>query len=237
MELTINCGSFVELNKLLSIAELNGYIDKYELDENFLEGMAVLNGKYIQDDSGEFFDFKKEVPFTVVFRDKNVNVNTIDIVELNFSEVVNQGIETTFEIFVEYDIILCDEDNEFENEIAQNEDFIIASEENELIEEIDFDEIKEEFNEIQEEITKSYDELLDEVLLGKNRDNIEINTITKENNRVMFNKLKETYSTYRVYYPKNEREVEKICGENNRSLDEVYKSNGDYNEKRRIILK
>lgn len=245
MELTINCGSFVEINKLLSIAEMNGFIDKYNLDENFLEGTAVLKGKYVKDDSGEFFEFKKEVPFTLVFKDKNININTIDIVDLHFSEVINQGIETNFEIFVEYDvqerdnfIINSEEKEDFIIESKEN-DFINESEENEIIEEINFGDIEEELEEIKEEITKSYDDLLDEILLGNNvvKDNVEVNVMKKENNRVTFTRFKEKYSTYSVYYPKDEREVEKICGDNNRSLDEVYKNNGDFNEKRRIILK
>lgn len=243
MELTINCGSFVEINKLLSIVEMNGDIGKYKLEENFLEGSAILSGKYVKDDSGEFFEFLKEVPFTLVFKDKNVNINKIDIVDLHFSEVINQGIETTFEIFIDYDVLTNDdfiinsEEKEEHLKETDENDLLEFNEENELIEEIDFNSINEELNEIKEEIVKSYDDLLDDILLSNNRDNVEINEMKKENNRVAFTKFKESYSTYRVYYPKDEKEVEKICGENNRSLDEVYKNNGDFNEKRRIILK
>ena len=253
MELTINCGSFVEINKLLSIGEINGYVDKYNLEENFLEGTAVLSGKYIKDDSGDIFEFKKEVPFTLVFKDKNININTIDIHNLHFSEVINQGIETTFEIYVEYDIVECEdfiktseEKEKFLIESEEKEDFIVDSEEHdflniseevEFIEEMNVTDLQEELNEITDEITKSYEELLDDLLVTNKRDNLEIKEIKKEDNRVRFTKLKENYSTYSVFYLKDEREIEKICSDNNRSLDEVYKSNGDFNEKRRIILK
>ncbi len=251
MELTINCGAFVEINKLLSIAEMNGYVDKYKLDDNFLEGTAVLKGKYVKDDSGETYDFYKEVPFTVVFKDKNVNIKVIDIVDLHFSEVINQGIETTFEILVDYDVIENKEYNvvgkDFINQ-SKEKDFLVESKENEKLDEIDdldddyheqidFDDILEDLNELKDEITKDYEELLDDILLGNNRDTVEVKEMKKENNRVVFTKFKDNYSTYRVYYPKDEKEVEKICGENNKSLDEIYRNNSDLNEKRRIILK
>ena len=222
MDLTINCGSFVEVNKLLSVIEINGIIKDFKLDENFLEGKALLSGKYVKDDSGETFKFEKEVPFTIVFKDNNIDINTIDIVNLKFSEVINQGIETTFEIFVEYDVLESNSEQEnYDNEI-------------ELIEEVEFEEDNE-LDEIKDAITKSYEELLDDLLLP-NRDNVEIKDIKKENNRVVFTKFKENYSTYTVFYPKDDREVEKICVENNHSLEDVYKRNGDFNEKRRIIL-
>ena len=52
---------------------------------------------------------------------------------------------------------------------------------------------------------------------GENDIRVEIKDIKKENNRVVFTKFKENYSTYTVFYPKDDREVEKICVENNHS--------------------
>ena len=89
---------------------------------------------------------------------------------------------------------------------------------------------------VKENIENMYEELLDDIFID-DRDSLEVNDLLKDNNRVVFTKFKNVYSGYRVYYPKNERELERICALENKSLDEVYKFNSDFIEKRRIIIK
>ena len=76
--------------------------------------------------------------------------------------------------------------------------------------------------------------------LDKSYDKSEINITTnnKKNNNLNFLKFLDVQSTYRIYYPNEESEIEKICKNENISITNIYNNdyNKDFNTKKRIIV-
>lgn len=238
MDLTINSNAFVELNRLLSVIDIKAEVINFSLENNLLEGEVIISGKYLSDDMNSQNDFSKNVPFTVVFKDESIKIESIEIDDLKYQEIINQGIEVSFEIEVDYDSVLEDNDEKLEEKETELE--VISSDvlNNDVFDDItsEIEEENEDIEETKDKITESYNDLLDDIFID-DRKNLEVKELEKENNRVVFTKFKEVFSSYRVYYPKNDRELEKICSKENKSLDDVYKTNSDYASKRRIIIK
>lgn len=257
MELKICCDASVKLEKMSNVMEVDCSVGDYQVDGDTLNGNIVIKGKYIRDVIEELHDFMETVPFTLVFKDHNYQVNTITIQDFTCQEIINNGIECNFNIIVNYD--LKEVTNKSEKEIS-NEDIFEDSEKEELeihkqeediiIEkELAPEEIQEELNddEIKKEINKKYDDLLNEILETRADDNFleEPKKVTirsaeeKRDCKRVFTNFKEAYTNYRVYYTNKESDIEKICKLENVSIDKVYKDNRDSNiiNKKRIIIK
>lgn len=272
MELRICCDKKIELTNFNNLKEVNCKLDDYKFDNGQLMGSCYIFGTY-NTKSLENKDFSEEVPFTLMFKNSDYNVDNINIENFKSYEVVNNGIECSFEIVVSYSLKDSSEkDNELDenlenSDITKNEaiisenksDNIIENEEekdivnnDEVIETIgekinlnnDFiDEIKEEeLSSLDEPIAvikEKYDNLLNNIFLNRDNDNIKIET--KESiNKIKF-KFKDNNerSSYVVYYPKYENEIEKICLNEKVSINSVYDNdcNKDFQDKKRIIIR
>lgn len=254
MELRIKCDAKVNLEGLINIVNVMCEINDYNVDNNSLSGSVNVKGNYIKDDLHTTYDFNENVPFTVVFKNNIEKIEKIEVEDFIFNEIVNNGIECKFNIFISYeDSKSFNEDDSLEDKETVAEKVI--EEELEEIEDNTLDDEK-----IKDAINKKYDELLEEILekrednfLEENDEKIE-NSVSelleeKENNfniknsvsdvRSYFNNVKETYESYHVYYPKQEKELEEICSKENISIDRVYKdkANKDFKDKKRIIIK
>lgn len=237
MQLRIKCDAKVNLNNFVNLKEIECSVENYLLENDTLEGMIKVNGSYIKDDLESVYLYEENVPFTVVFSNNNMEIDKIEIEDFKYNEVINQGVECGFDILIDY------------HEKVETEEVLVETE-NDFLAEQDDEELKNEIN-------QKYDELLNEIIEGRNdnfleedevKEEIDISTSEEsnvyisensDNNKVNFSKIKEKYSSYRVYYPKKESEVEKICTIEKVSLDKIYKdkANKDFQNKMRIIIK
>ena len=91
--------------------------------------------------------------------------------------------------------------------------------------------------------SNDYDEILEDLLLPRKEiisdedEKVKVSNIIKEDNRVDLRGIKDIYSNYRVYYIKNDEEVNKISNLENKSLDEIFRNNEEYEMKKKIIIK
>lgn len=264
MELRIKCDAKVNLEGLINIVNVMCEINDYNVDNNSLSGSVNVKGNYIKDDLHTTYDFKENVPFTVVFKNSIEKIDKIEVEDFSFNEIVNNGLECKFNIYISY------EDSEKIIETLE-----VEKSEEEPLEEIEI--TTDEDEKIKDDINKKYDELLEEILESREdnfleeneeevfndeeafvsetssdeetEENSEVIEEVKENNfniknsvsdvRSYFNNVSETYESYHVYYPKQEKELEEICNKENISIDRIYKdkANKDFKDKKRIIIK
>ena len=110
------------------------------------------------------------------------------------------------------------------------------------------------FSSVRESVIEEYDEKLTEILLPRvecvNEDpitdnNVIVSEIKKDNNMVDLRKIKNVYSSYKVFFVENEKKVEEICKkEKPNYILASLKPHSNFsnpfpplfNEKRRIIL-
>lgn len=248
MELRIMCDAFVEIQNAIKISDVEATIKDYYFDDLTLKGNVLITGSYTKYESldkeyDDTFIFSDEVPFTIVFKNSNYEIENISIKELNYYEVVNQGIKCDFQIVVEYDeskeIELKDESDKIIKEIINDNELDIQNSSitaDEIINNKSIDDIKDKYDDLLEEIfaTSKRSSIDDKKLT----DDIVINVKT-ETKGVDFSFIKESSGKYRVYYPKQENEIEKVCNLERISVNNVYAENynKDYSKKRRIIIK
>ena len=250
MELKICCDASVKLEKMFNVNEISCEVENYELVGDTLNGDIKIMGEYIKDNLEESFQFNEIVPFTLVFKDKNYKIEKITIHDFTYQEIINDGIECNFNIIVEY------LQNKFKEEEALEEEKKEETEK-ELIDTLtpaDIIEIKEHESEeddednelIKEGINQKYDKLLEEVLSNRNdnffekKQKVMVRSCEKkEESNNIISSIKTNYTSYRVYYPNKESEIEMVCKKEGISIDKVYKDNQktDFLNKKRIIIK
>lgn len=178
MELKISCDATVKLKKITSLRTVDCNVIDYELLKDTLNGNIQIDGTFIKDEMDKTYDFKEIVPFTVVFRDSNVKIE--DIVCSNFScqEIVNQGIECHFDVFITYDGL---EKEEVVEEIPVVVDETVVPVQNEIKEE-PTEKVEEPTEEVEanvpevthDDITTEYDSMLGEILEVRNDNFLEV---------------------------------------------------------------
>lgn len=241
MELKINCDATVKLKKLTSLVSIDCNVVDYEIVEGTLNGNIKIEGTYIKDSMEEEFSFSEMVPFTVVFRDKNFKIDEIVCANFSCQEIVNQGIECHFDVFITYH-------NEDENEVVINEeeDDIMEIPIEATLPKEQVEDEKEEQSITDEDISKEYDEMLYDVLETRNDNFLEveekevsqakldIRTHDKNPQFKLFKNATKKYQTIKVFFIEDEKELERLCKEEKISVDKVYK---EFHETRRIIVK
>ena len=248
MELRIKCEAKVDLVDFVNLLNVMCEVNEYELKDETLNGYVCVKGKYIKDDLHEEYDFLENVPFTVVFNANSLSLDKIEVEDLVTTEIINHGLECKFNIAITY--------SEIEKDLNENleENNLIEEEEIKDLPETNNDFISSNDEELKTEINQKYDELLNKILSTREEDNeveeskeIEenvekniFNISTSENKlRPVFTKFKDSYTSYHVYYPKQESELESICNKEKISIDRIYSDNAnkDFKDKKRIIIK
>lgn len=257
MELKIYCDASVKLEKMSNVMEVECNVGDYRIDGDTLTGDIIIKGNYIKDVIEERHEFDEIVPFTIVFNDVGYIVEGITIKDFECQEIINQGIECGFSILVNY----TSENGEIEEDYNEDEDKYDnqeeADDEDFIIDELDFaEEIEVETEEdiiavndedIKAEINKKYDNLLNEILEARaddnfleKKDNVAVRSnADKSDCRGFLNKITDKYSSYRVYYTNNEKELEEIAKKEKIAVDKIYKDNkeNEFISKKRIIIK
>ena len=241
MEIRVFCNKLVTLNNFNDLKLIRLNVLSYNLKHATLNGDVKISGEYLKEENYEM-GFEEIVPFTVVFRNDKIKVNNIIIENDNYNVIINQGIDVSFELVVNYELteeeqsnngskeeLETEEENIIEVPVEITDDFekMIGDQKNDVLLEV-------------EKITEEYDKLLSNILNVRcsNEDNNVVLSQDKrvENNKVNFKKLQSNYNKLSIYYINKESELELISKEKRISINEIYKQNTDFEKTRRIIL-
>ena len=105
MEIKIYCDAKVNIDKFNSAVFVKCEVDNYRKEGETLSGEIIIEGEYYKDSFDEKYPFSEKVPFSIVFKTPNYNIEDIVIEDFNFQEIVNFGIETNFNIIIRYEIL------------------------------------------------------------------------------------------------------------------------------------
>lgn len=243
MEIRMNFNDFIKIKSILKIIDLSGEVIDYQIDKNEIKGLMGINGKYAKESLDETYTFNEEIPFNFIFKDNVKSVDDVDCVNLEYEVVDSRGIELSFDIRLDYELEgLVEERSETQVEpgVSEESKEVIAETSEEVTppevvtslgERVE-DEIEkpQEVETAKEEITKLIDKKLATTLSSK-----EDNLPQEES---VFEGIEERKSTLRVCYFKTDAELEKVCKDNNVSINQVFKENQDLNinETRRVII-
>ncbi|MDD7315634.1 MAG: hypothetical protein PUH11_07915 [Bacilli bacterium] len=243
MEIRMNFNDFIKIKSILKIIDLSGEVIDYQIDKNEIKGIMGINGKYAKESLDETYNFNEEIPFNFIFKDNVKSVDDVDCVNLEYEVVDSRGIELSFDIRLDYELEgLVEERSETQVEPSVSEESkeVIAETPEEVTppevvtslgERVE-DEIEapQEVETAKEEITKLIDKKLATTLSSK-----EDNLPQEES---VFGGIEERKSTLRVCYFKTDAELEKVCKDNNVSINQVFKENQNLNinETRRVII-
>ncbi|MCI6509083.1 MAG: hypothetical protein MR465_05890 [Bacilli bacterium] len=243
MEIRMNFNDFIKIKSILKIIDLSGEVIDYQIDKNEIKGLMGINGKYAKESLEETYTFNEEIPFNFIFKDNVKSVDDVDCVNLEYEVVDSRGIELSFDIRLDYELEgLVEERSETQVEPSVSEESkeVIAETPEEVTppevvtslgERVE-DEIEtpHEVETAKEEITKLIDKKLATTLSSK-----EDNLPQEES---VFGGIEERKSTLRVCYFKTDAELEKVCKDNNVSINQVFKENQNLNinETRRVII-
>lgn len=243
MEIRMNFNDFIKIKSILKIIDLSGEVIDYQIDKNEIKGIMGINGKYAKESLDETYNFNEEIPFNFIFKDNVKSVDDVDCVNLEYEVIDSRGIELSFDIRLDYELEgLVEERSETQVEpgVSEESKEVIAETPEEVTppevvtslgERVE-DEIEapQEVETAKEEITKLIDKKLATTLSSK-----EDNLPQEES---VFGGIEERKSTLRVCYFKTDAELEKVCKDNNVSINQVFKENQNLNinETRRVII-
>ncbi len=248
MELKINCDTKVSIDRLNSLKTVDCNVISFNLDKNVLNGDIRISGKYYKDDLDKFYQFEDVVPFTVMFNDENINIQGVTCGNFSCQEVVNQGIECHFDVFIRYENGVIEIPVELPSEkleIKMEDQKKVEVEHKKIEVEVEVEEEKEveDKDNAYEEITQKYDDLLGEILDVRN-DNfldpkrtdglVKINQVQEKKERLALSNMFEKQTTIKIYFPSGEQEVDQICKEKQLNINDAYE---EYRKNRRIIIK
>ena len=241
MEIRVFCNKLVTLNNFSDLKLIRLNVLSYNLKHATLTGDVKISGEYLKEENYEM-GFEEIVPFTVVFRNDKIKVNNIIIENDNYNVIINQGIDVSFELVVNYELteeeqsnngskeeLETEEENIIEVPVEITDDFekMIGDQKNDVLLEV-------------EKITEEYDKLLSNILnvrCSNEDNNVVLNQDKRvENNKVNLKKLQSNYNKISIYYINKESELELISKEKRISINEIYKQNTDFEKTRRIIL-
>lgn len=206
MELKMNFNSFIKLKDFFKLIDISAEVEEFHEQNELIEGKLNIKGKYTKRDNITTDYFSELIPFTIIISSQNYEVEDIFCVDIEYVVVESRGFDVTFDIFVKYNIL---DDFELREDENINDDLSITTEPST----IDFEEIKE--NE-----TKRMDELL--------LSNLNIKEDNYPTDEIIIRNLSEQVSNIKICYYENEKELDKICENNNISLNDVLNNNKKY---------
>lgn len=214
MELKMNFNSFIKLKDFFELLDVSAEVDEYNELNEMIEGKLNIKGKYLKRDNITTEYFSEFVPFTIVISNQEFEIEDILCVDIEHVAVESRGFDVSFDILVKYNVI----EEEIRKEEINNKDLEVHE-----VSTNDFEEIKQ--NE-----TKRIDDLLFSTLNGKD-DNHPTDEIVLRN-------LTEHVSNIKICYYENEKDLDKICQNNNIGLNEMLTRNKKYSNSKykRVFL-
>lgn len=143
MNVTINSNAFTKLEKMVGLSVVGIKVSDYRLQDQELSGNVKIYGEYYTEEeeyekNNGLKEFENLIPFEIVFSKENPIIDEINIENFEYYEVAGRGIESSFDLVVEYEV----------NDKEENEDEYIE--------------------EVKEQLTREIDELLEEKLEVRN---------------------------------------------------------------------
>lgn len=156
MNVTINSNAFTKMDRMIGLSVVEIKILDYYLQNRILSGNVKIYGEYYTEDS-EFEtnnglkEFENIIPFEVVFSKEDPIIDEIYIKNFEYYEVAGRGIESVFDLCVEYTVVI--EDTNY---------------------------IEIEAEEIKEQVTRQIDTILEEKLEVRNDNFLDEERVIKE---------------------------------------------------------
>ena len=198
MNIQINSNAFTKLNKMVGVSNVNIELLKYYLDNNNMKGEVRIFGEFYSNEK-EFEEnnglnsFENIIPFEVIFTKGVPNINSVEINNFEYYELVGRGIEASFNINVEYKLIQEEERVQLEEILQEQEDFLTSNEVlNEVIEE-----------ETKADITEQVDRILTEKMKLKDDNFLEISPRNEKDSKGVIKV---------IYYDESHR-IKELCDE------------------------
>ncbi|MDD4243722.1 MAG: hypothetical protein PHG08_05360 [Bacilli bacterium] len=256
MELKINCNAFVKLHNLLGVTSIESTVSDYQYHGDTLEGKLLIKGTYLDSEGliDKQWEFKEEVPFMVIFKDDQNEIEDVGCDNFNYYEVAGRGIETSFDVIVNYhektretnDIIeVPSETDDLKadyEELTVNENTENLETEERLLEELINDQANkpekpEESTEnqaineeIKERITSKMDIILSEKIKSKTD-----NFPSEDEKEEVTRSFKSPKDTIKILYYQDERMLDVLCSKYDLSIEEVLKQKQARDGKRMIL--
>ncbi len=248
MNLKMSYNSFIKLKDFFKIVDITAEVKEYQTKNDTLEGNLEIHGKYQKRDGITEDYFLENVPFSIIFKNSEFEIIDIICTDIDYVAIDGRGVDVTFDILTDYNevseipvnldenVIPVVRENDVAVEVSSDltptevREVEKEEEEQEMVE-LDAESIDEaDFEQIKEEETKRVDTLLKSTLNFKD-DNLPTEEIVIRN-------IPETKSKIKVCYYQDDHELEKVCENNNLSINQVFKENRNRNiEKyRRVII-
>lgn len=239
MDIKMNFNSFLKLKDFVKVNDLSAEIIEYFVKNDLLTGKLSVRGKYLKQDMEREYHFDEDIPFNIVFNEEYI-IEDIDCISFDYQIVEGRGIDLSFEVEIKFEEedTLDEEETEIEEipvEIDQEKEKAEVENNNVEIETTEYEirnTIEEELEEFKEDETKKADEQLSHTLLNVS------DNLPEDEEEVIFRNIPNEYKTIKIRYYKDDEELEKVCNENNMSIDQVFKVNrkNEFNKYRRIII-
>lgn len=133
MNLKIFCEASVDLIDYNKLESINYVVKEYEMKDETLSGFVTLNGNY-SNKNNERCDYVQDVPFTVMFKNHNYNIDNVMLDNFNYYEVVNNGIVCSFDLLIDYNMNI--DESQIPNVLYNDESDIEINKHEEMKEEI-----------------------------------------------------------------------------------------------------
>ena len=219
MNVTINSNAFTKMDKMVGISVVEIKILDYYLQNRILKGNVKIYGEYYTEDvefetSNGLKEFENIVPFEIVYYKEDPIIDNISIKNFEYYEVAGRGVESVFDLCVEYTVET--------EQVSQNE---IEAEE--IKEQVSQNEIEAE--EIKEQVSRQIDTILEEKLEVRNDNFLEEARGEKQHDKMSIIKI--------VYYDQS-KEVKEICKKYDVSYYDILEDNKKYNfnDNHRIVI-
>lgn len=215
MNLKIESNAFTKLDEMVGTNNVEILLGEYTFENLSLKGNVIIKGDYYDKNIEGTKEFKNEIPYEIVFTKEEPIINKIEISNFEFYEVVGRGIESSFNIIVDYNF----------NDVINNREVIEKSEDTEI-------------EDIKDSITEQVDQLLAETMEVIDDNFLEENIVLEERKTEKIAK-KDPSTVIKVIYYKEGDMVKELCKKHNLSYEKVLLDNSKYEslDSHRIIVR
>lgn len=102
MNLKMNYNSFIKLKDFFKIVDITAEVKDYITKNDMLEGSLEIHGKYQKRDGVTEEYFLETVPFSIVFKNNDYDINDIVCTDIDYVAIDGRGVDVTFDILVDY---------------------------------------------------------------------------------------------------------------------------------------
>lgn len=102
MKLKMNYNSFIKLKDFFKIVDITAEVKDYITKNDTLEGNLEIHGKYQKRDGITEEYFLENVPFSIVFKNNDYDINDIVCTDIDYVAIDGRGVDVTFDILVDY---------------------------------------------------------------------------------------------------------------------------------------